>query len=376
VSKSTPTPPTLTRRELNRALLARQLLLERAPITVLEVIEHLVGMQAQSPNTPYVGLWSRIAGFDIDDLSSLYRSRDVVRIAAMRSTIHLVSSHDCIALRNAVQPVVERLFKGGYAKLLKGIDLDEMAAVGREAVESSPMTFSQIGQHLASRWPGHNPNALAYATRALVPLVQVPPRGIWGEGGLPLHTSAESWITKECPSRIPVEDLIRRYLAAFGPASVRDFQAWSGLTRMRDTLDGMSSTLVRFQSEDGVDLFDLPNAPRPRGDLEVPVRFLPEFDNALLSHHDRSRIIADEFKKLVYVINGVIPGTVLVDGFVRGKWHIEREKKKATLRIERFDRWTVDEKSAVSDEGKLLLGFAARESNSRSVRFSSVTPGS
>ena len=341
-------------------------------MTVLEVIEHLVGMQAQSPNTPYVGLWSRIAGFHIDDLSSLYRSRDVVRIAAMRSTIHLVSALDCIALRNAVQPVVDRLFNGGYAKLLKGIDLDEMAALGRKAVESSPMTFGQIGQHLAARWPGRDPNALAYGTRALIPLVQVPPRGIWGESGLAVHTSAETWITKECPSTIPVEDLVRRYLAAFGPASVRDFQAWSGLTRTRDTLEAMSSTLVRFQSENGVDLFDLPDAPRPGADVEVPVRFLPEFDNALLSHHDRSRIIADKFRKTVYTINGQIPGTVLVDGFVRGRWYIEREKKKATLRIERFDRWTADEKAAVRDEGKRLVDFAASESKSRSVTIASV----
>ncbi|HEU4880178.1 MAG TPA: winged helix DNA-binding domain-containing protein, partial [Gemmatimonadaceae bacterium] len=188
-------------------------------MSALDVIEHLVGMQAQSPNTPYVGLWSRTAGFQIDDLSSLYRSHDVVRIAAMRSTIHLVSARDCIALRNAVQPVIDRLFNGGYAKLLEGVDLDEMAALGRKAVEVKPMTFSQISRHLGSRWPDRNPQALAYGMRALIPLIQVPPRGIWGESGQASHTSAESWITTECPSTMTVEELMKRYLAAFGPAS-------------------------------------------------------------------------------------------------------------------------------------------------------------
>lgn len=344
-------------------------------MSALDVIEHLVGMQAQSPSTPYVGLWSRTAGFQIDDLSSLYRSHDVVRIAAMRSTIHLVSARDCIALRNAVQPVIDRLFNGGYAKLLEGVDLDEMAALGRKAVEAQPMTFSQISRHLASRWPDRSPQALAYGMRALIPLVQVPPRGIWGESGQASHTSAESWITRECKPTMTVEELVKRYLAAFGPASVRDFQAWSGLTRMSDTLEAMSAGLMRFRSEDGVELLDLPDAPRPRGDTAAPVRFLPEWDNALLSHIDRSRIIADDFRKHVYTINGQIPGTVLVDGFVRGRWRIERDKSKATLRIERFDRWSPTEKESVTEEGRQLLDFAASNSKSRGVTIRAVPLG-
>jgi hypothetical protein len=144
---------------------------------------------------------------------------------------------------------------------------------------------------------------------------------------------------------------------------------------MQGTIEAMSAMLVRFQSEDGVELFDLPNAPRPRADVEVPVRFLPEFDNALLSHNDRSRIIADEFRKTVYTINGQIPGTVLVDGFVRGRWYVDREKNKASLRIERFDRWTANEKAEVIEEGKRLLDFVAAESKSRNVRVSSLTLG-
>jgi hypothetical protein len=367
---------TITRRELNRALLARQLLIERASMTALEAIEHLVGMQAQSPNTPYVGLWSRVDGFKLEDLSALYRSREVVRIAVMRSTIHLVSSRDCIALRSVLQPVIHRLFNGGYAKMLRGIDLDEMAAFGRKAVETKAMTFSELSQHLATRWPGRDRNALSYALRALVPLVQVPPRGIWGESGLSAHTSAESWITLESPLTMPVEDLVRRYLAAFGPASVRDFQAWSGLTRMRDTFEAMSPGLLRLHSDDGQELFDIPGALRPKGDDEVPVRFLPEFDNTLLSHFDRSRIIADDFRKYVYTINGQIPGTVLLDGFVRGRWRIERDKTKATLKIERFDRWSPDEKESVIDEGQRLLTFAAAASPTRRVTVAAVPRGS
>src|SRR6204780_690136 len=193
----------LTRRALNRARVSRQLLLDRPSLPaddgaralqVLETIEHLVGLQAQAPFPPYFGLRSRLEGFRPDDLASLITGRDVVRIALMRGTIHLVSARDCLPLRGVLQPVMERGLRGNFGRQLAGVDAAALAAAGRTLGETEPMTFSQLGQALAERWPDHPPAALAQGVRAFVPLVQVPPRAVWGQSGRSRHTSAEHWL--------------------------------------------------------------------------------------------------------------------------------------------------------------------------------------
>jgi hypothetical protein len=259
-------------RELNRALLARQLLLHRAPRDVIETVEHLVGMQAQAPFPPYYGLWSRIDGFRPDDLARLLTGRSVVRIALMRGTIHLVSARDCLPLRQLVQPVLDRAFRSNHGKRLPGVDLAALAAAGRELVESEPMTFRQLGDALAKRWPDHPPADLAQGVRTLVPLIQVPPRAVWGRAGLSLHTSAESWLGITAPDGPDPAVVVTRYLAAFGPATVRDVQAWSGLTGLRSVVDSLRPGLVTFRGEDGAELFDLPGAPRPPGGTPARLR--------------------------------------------------------------------------------------------------------
>ncbi|MGH9097731.1 MAG: winged helix DNA-binding domain-containing protein, partial [Acidimicrobiales bacterium] len=287
-------PPVLSQRQLNRAFLARQLLLERAKLTCEQAIEHLVGMQAQAPTAPYVGLWSRLDGFRFEDLSSLYDSHRVTRLAMMRSTIHLVTAGDAHRLRPLLEPVMVRGFKSSpWAKRLRGLDLDPVIAAGRSAVEDSPLTFAELGTVLGKRWPTYDGQALAQAIRAHVALVQVPPRGIWGRGGQARHTSLEAWLGRS-PVGGSIDDLILRYLAGFGPASVNDTQTWSGMTRLRDDFVRLSPRLVRFRDENDVELFDLPDSPRPPADTPAPVRFLAEFDNALLSHADRTRIIDRE----------------------------------------------------------------------------------
>jgi Winged helix DNA-binding domain len=352
----------LSRRALNRALLSRQLLLDRPELpddggprraAVIQTIEHLVGLQAQAPFPPYYGLWSRLGGFRPDDLALLITDRSVVRIALMRGTIHLVSARDCLPLRRLLQPVLERGLRGTFGRQLAGVDPAELAAAGRALVEAEPMTFSQLGQALAARWPGHPPNALAQGVRAYVPLVQVPPRAVWGQAGQSRHTSAEHWLGQPAPDTAELSGLVRRYLGAFGPATVRDVQAWSGLTGLRAVLEGLRPSLVTFRDENGAELFDLPSAPRPSGDVPAPARLVAEFDNLVLSHAERSRVISAGNTRPFYGTNGVFPGAVLIDGFVTGRWRLARSQNGATLTIELF--------GPASEHGPLVHDALVRE---------------
>ena len=347
----------LDRRALNRALLARQLLLEREARSVADVLEHLVGMQAQLPNNPYVALWSRLRDFSPDELSSMIEERRAVRIALMRSTIHLVTADDCLALRPVVQSAIDRMFSPGstWITALDGVDVDELLAVGRRIIDEQPRGHTELGKLLAQRWPTHDAHALAMAIRAGVPLVQVPPRGVWGKAGRPLVTSAEAWLGRPLGAEARVDDVILRYLGAFGPAGAADFRRWSGLTGRADAFKRLRPELVTFRDANGKELFDLPNAPRPEADVPAPVRFLPEYDNVSLSHADRSRIISRE---------DVERGTIgkpffLVDGFVAGTWAVQRSTGHATLTVSPFVKLKKVDKAAVMDEAASLVAFLA-----------------
>jgi hypothetical protein len=370
----------LSLRAVNRALLARQLLLDRPRLPaagpgrtaqVVQTIEHLVGLQAQAPFPPYYGLHSRLDGFLPEDLAALITDRSVVRIALMRGTIHLVSARDCLPLRHLVQPVIERGMRGAFGKQLAGVDPGELATAGRRLVEAEPMSFSQLGQALAAQWPDHPPAALAQGVRTYVPLVQVPPRAVWGRAGQSLHTSAEHWLGQRRPDGDPAPPvagpaelgrLVTRYLGAFGPATVRDVQAWSGLTGLKAVLEQLRPALVSFRDERGAELFDLPAAPRPGEDTPAPVRLVAEFDNLLLSHAERSRVVSPESTSRLYTINGVIPGSVLIDGFVAGMWRLTRSRPKAAVTIEMFGpvrRLDAAQRDALTAEAERVLAFAA-----------------
>src|ERR671939_1118829 len=329
----------LTLRELNRATLERQMLLRRWKLSAAEAIEYLVGMQAQAPNPPYVGLWTRLAGFHPNELARLITDRRAVRIALMRNTVHLVSARDCLKLRPLVQPVLDR---GVYANRthragIEGVDIQALVAAGRALLEEWPRTAKELGELLQERWPDRDPTSLARAIRHLVPLVQIPPRGIWGKSGQAAHTTAEAWLGRPLDPAPSLEETILRYLGAFGPATVKDVQTWSGLTRLGEVIDRLRGRLRIFRDEQGKELFDLPDAPRSDPDTPAPPRFLPEFDNLILSHADRSRIIANDHRKVIASRNGMVPATVLIDGFVRGMWKTERTRGKATLVIESFE---------------------------------------
>jgi hypothetical protein len=360
----------LGQRALNRALLERQFLLRRRKMSVEAAIERLVGLQAQSPNAPYVGLWARLESFRTDQLSRLITDRKVVRIALMRSTIHMVSDRDCLMLRQLVQPVLDREMRGSaHGRNIAGIEIDQLVAAGRAIVEERPRTTADLGELLAERWPGHYSRSLAYAIRNNVPLVQVPPRGLWGQGGQPTCTSAESWLGRSPDGSASIDTLILRYLAAFGPATVMDIQAWSGLTKLREEVGRLRPGLRVFRNEDGSDLFDLPDAPRPDPGVPSPPRFLPEFDNLLLSHADRRRVISDDHRKRMATLNGMIPGTILVDGFVAGVWRVRRRRGAATLAIAPYERLRKKDVAPLVAEGERLLEFVAPDADTREVEL-------
>ena len=344
--------------DLNRALLARQLLLDRENRDPLDVVDHLVGLQAQEPRDPYTGLWCRIAEFDPRTLADALQDKRVVRIALQRSTIHLVTAADALALRPALQVVQERTLKGTFGRALEGIDLARLAEDGRKLVEERPLAFGELGKELAKTYTGRDPLALAIAVRTGVALVQPPPRGVWGQGGRALHTSIEHWLGRRPGIPIALEDLVLRYLAAFGPASVKDAQVWCGLTRLANTFERLRPRLATFRDEYGAELFDLPDAPRPDPDTPAPPRFLPQFDNVLLSHADRSRIVPDGIGDRIHRQFGHW-SPLLVDGRLRGTWKLSRERDGATLAIELGDKLSKAERSAMEEEGARLLGFAA-----------------
>jgi hypothetical protein len=354
--------PRLARQTLNRTFLARQLLLKRADLPVPKALEHLVGMQAQSPQAPYVGLWSRLAGFNPDDLSRLLVERRAVRMVLMRSTIHLVTARDCLRLRLLVQPVSERSLGGNYGRQLAGMDLESLAKTGRELVEERPQTVSGLEPLLARRWPERDAHALAMGVRALVPLVQVPPRGLWRRSGPSAHTTAESWLGRPLAARPSVDRMFTRYLAAFGPASVKDAQTWSGLARLGEVAERLRPTLRTYRGENGVELFDISEGRLADPEIHAPPRFLPEYDNALLSHADRSRIASREHGRRVFTKGGL-----LVDGFLTGRWDVKRARGRATLNVELFRRLAKAERAAATDEGEHLLAFVADDLQTRDV---------
>jgi hypothetical protein len=358
----------LGQRALNRALLERQQLLRRSDLSVAAAVEHLVGMQAQTPMSPYFGLWARLDGFQPEKLAELITGRRAVRLPLLRATIHLVTARDATALRPALQSVLERQYRGSpFARNLDGIDFEALLTEGRALLEQQPHTSAELARLLGERWPDRDAKSLAYAIQFLVPLVQVPPRAVWGSRGQAKWTTAESWLGRTLEAVASPDGMILRYLAAFGPATVMDIRTWSGLTGLREVMERLRPGLRTFRDEHGRELFDNPDAALPDPDTPAPPRFLPDYDNVLLSHADRTRIIAEEDRKRLMTPNGVGPGTVLVDGFVAGTWRIIRQQDSATLHIRPFGRLNRRERSALEQEGSRLLGFAAAEAGNHDV---------
>jgi len=284
----------------------------------------------------------------------------------MRRTLHVVTARDALFLWPLVQPVVAASVQGNWGQHLDGVDQEAVAAAGRALVEERPRTHAELSRALAERWPVAETGALGHAGGARLPLVQLPPRGLWSRSGEPTLTTAQAWLGREPdPDPSPAE-LVLRYLRGFGPAGVADVQKWCGVTRLAAVVDGLRPRLRTFRDEDGRELFDLPRAPRPDPGTPAPVRFLPEYDNLLLSHADRTRVMAPEHRWGVFTVNGRILGTILVDGFVAGTWAIE----DGVLVVRPFARLARADREALAAEGERLLAFAAPGGPRRDVRFS------
>jgi hypothetical protein len=357
----------LSRRALNRALLERQLLLRRSKISTKDAIEHLVGMQAQEPIDPYVGLWTRLDGFRADDLAKLISDRRAVRVGLMRGTVHLVTARDALAMRPVVQQVYERIFVSArgdvgaatFTSRLAGVDLNVVLAAGRELVDESPRTAAELRPLLKKRWPRRDADALAAAVHFLVPLVQVPPRGLWGLSGQARHATLETWLGMDLIADASPDKLIVRYLRAFGPATVADARNWSRLSGLREVFERLRSQLRTFRDESGRELFDVPDGALPDPDTPAPPRFLPQYDNVFLGHEDRSRIVRDDFRRSPWIEGNF--GTVLVDGFIGAIWKISRKDGEALLRVESVAPLGRRDMDAVAAEGERLLAFTDPE---------------
>ncbi|MEW2386837.1 winged helix DNA-binding domain-containing protein [Streptomyces venezuelae] len=357
------TSPVLGARALNRATLDRQLLLRRSrDLSVKDAVTHLVGLQAQNVKPPYYALAARLADFDPTELSALLDARELIRIVTLRSTIHLHTAADARILRPLVQDARTAELAGFRAGLVD-VDLVELAGVARAAVEAEPRTMKQLREVLSVRWPDADPQSLGVAARCLLPLVQVTPRGLWRRSGQVALTTVEQWLGGGDGSGdgsgdrggevggsdvgsggsgsggAGLDDAVLRYLRSFGPASVKDMQTWARLTRLRDVFERLRPRLRTFRDENGVELFDLPDAPRPDPDTPAPPRFLPEYDNLLLSHADRTRVVPAAYKGRTW--KGNRPYCVfLLDGFLAGVWRLEEDPKGggAVFTIEPFGR--------------------------------------
>ena len=353
---------TLSLQALNRATLQRQWLTERHDATALEAIEHLVGLQAQSPLAPYVGLWTRLNGFQPYELVKLLEERVAVRGSMMRATIHLMSSRDFLAFRPLIQPRLEReVFQNiTYGRhRLEGLDIDAVLQAGIARMTEGPATAVQLREHLGPLFPDREPAALAHAVRCLLPTIQTPPRGIWGKGGNPAMSTADLWLNSPVDPHPAVDTLVLRYLAAYGPASVADAQTWSGLTHLSEVFDRLDLR-PHTDAESGRPLYDLPHLNLPDEDAEVPTRFLPEYDNLLLSHADRTRWIDTHTRQRLTLQEVLTKGSVLHNGQAKALWKQTRNTKaQATLEIAPFTKLTRAARTAIESEAHNLLNFTS-----------------
>ena len=364
------TPETLTGRQLNRATLARQLLLERESVGPTEAIARLCGLQAQEPAPPFIGLWTRLAGFEREHLLAALRDREVVRATLMRATLHLLGAGDYAAFRPALQPVMERAVRvlGDRAA---GLEPARVMPAARALLLERPRDFNELRRLLQEQFPDVSDRALGYYVRTHVPLVMLPTDARWGFPSVAEFTLADTWLGGPLPEDGTPEQLVRRYLAAFGPASAADAQTWSGLQALTAVFEAMRPELVVFKGESGRrELFDLPDAPRPDADVPAPPRFLPEFDNLVLAHADRTRLLADEHRGALVTKNLRVRAAFLWDGMVAGTWEVERKRAQATLVMTPFQSLPARAAKELSAEAEALLRFAADDATSFAVRIS------
>jgi hypothetical protein len=372
--RATVDAPVLTLRELNRATLARQLLLKRESLPIVTAIERLAALQAQWAPSPYLALWSRLQGFKREALwRAIEKKHTVIRARLMRGTLHLVSARDFFAYAVATQD----LQRGAWNRLQVGNGVDPKAVAKLAAAFArEPRMKEDVVAHLNERlgsFGGPYRWLIWRFVSAHADLVSAPPGGHWGYGGTDApYVAARQWIGSG--TRPPEEDalrlLIRRYLTAFGPASLADIARFAGQVpaRIRPVLEGLAPSLRRFSDEQGHNLFDLPRAPRPAADTKAPVRFLPRYDELLIGYEHRDRVIAAKHRAAVYSKNAIVEAVVLVDGLAAGTWTLETTKTDAVVRIRPFGTLARADRAAATAEGEGVARFMVPDAKTHGAR--------
>jgi hypothetical protein len=347
----------LSQRELNRALLARQLLLQRGRLPVARAVERLCALQAQYSPSPYVALWTRLADFRKDALTRALERRRVIRTTLMRITLHIVSARD--------YPYFAAVWLPATQEMTPRVNGEQLAELSRRvhAIARQPVTHADIEAVAAEEMGGR------WRTRCLAPLVQLPPAGTWRFHGRPQLLVMEEYLGVELPLREEgAQRLVRSYLAAFGPASQADLLRFAGM-RAGDVRPGLERLRLRtFRDEAGRLLYDLPRGPLPDSATTAPVRFLPKWDHSLLAYDDRTRILPKELQATVIGKNGDVLPTFLVDGVVGGLWAVERARDRAMLVLEPFAPLPRRVRGELEAEGERLLRWIEDDATSFVVR--------
>ncbi|MFD3743726.1 winged helix DNA-binding domain-containing protein [Nocardia sp. NPDC058633] len=353
----------LSNRTLNRTLLARQHLLERSTLTAARMCEHLVGLQAQDVAPPFVGLWSRIADFDPATVSTGLDDRSLVRITLMRGTIHLVTALDALRIAPHIQPELEKApFRKGFNYgAMVGLDPDEVRAHGEAALGDEPMSAADLRSEASRRYPDRDAGAVVQTWLYQLPVLQTPPRGRWRDNSRPVWSRVQPWLGAPLDPSYPVSELILRYLRAFGPASTMDMQAWSRLPAMKKAVSDLGDRVRTYTDARGRTFYDAADLELADPDLPAPVRLLGWYDNALLSHRDRSRIIGDTSATSLRTFTANV-SPILLDGYLAGFYKIFVGSGTARLRISPTRPWTKTEAAQVEDEAAALLAYLEPES--------------
>lgn len=360
----------LSNRQLNRATLARQMLLQRSDRTPAEAVEFLLGLQSQQTHDPYIGLWTRLRDFTPEMLTQLIVDKTLLRATTMRGTLHLHTVEDMVGIRALVEPFLKSVWTSGFRKRFGDNDKAKVLKAAVKLIDKAPSTAGALGKALKEQFPTADPLSMTTLLQSHETLIQIPPTRIWGSGHAPILTRIEKWLPSVPKPTVTSENLVRRYLAAYGPASIADMQTWCRLTKLSTEFKAIESELVTFESEDGRVLYDLPDAPRPDADTPAPVRFLPLYDNVYLGYDNRRRILSEGTADRVNMFQDFKPA-VLIDGEMNAGWVIDNKKGAAVLVIEIYRKLSKRETTELEAEGLAFLKFMEPKANTWDVTFMS-----
>jgi hypothetical protein len=349
-------PDRLSTRALNRATLARQMLLERSDAGIVETVEFLGGLQAQQSNDPYIGLWSRLNGFTHEALTELIVGKTLLRATTMRGTLHLHSAPDMVGFRALVQGFLHGQWSGGFRKRIGDEDKAKVLKAAIRLIDKAPQTAAALQKQLAPKFPTAEPLALTTLLQSHETLIQIPPTRLWGNGVAPLLQRIETYLPDAPEPALTRTALVRRYLAAYGPASINDMQIWCRLTKLSAEFEALRDELITFEDEDGRLLYDLRDAPRPAADTPAPVRFLPLYDNVYLGYDDRRRMLTPATAHLINMFQSFKPA-VLIDGQVNAGWAVTASKGEAVLEVTPYRPLLKREQRDIEREGLAFLKF-------------------